>query len=70
MAHKLVGDDYAEERSRERKGDIAAAMERAFAEQAAATEGFNAAGATKTASWLPDGMAFYDVEDALVTSNA
>ena len=70
MARKLVGDDYAEERSRERKGDIAAAMERAFAEQAAATEGFDAAIATKTACWLPEGMAFQGIGDASETFNA
>ena len=70
MARKLVGDDYAEERSRERKGDIAAAMERAFAEQAAATEGFDAAIATKTARWLPEGMAFQGIGDASETFNA
>ena len=52
MARKLVGDDYAEERSRERKGDIAAAMERAFAENAAETEGFDAVVASKTAGFL------------------
>ena len=68
MARKLVGDDYAEERSRERKGDIAAAMERAFAEQAAETEGFDAAIATKTARWLPDGMAFNATDNAVATS--
>ena len=70
MARKLVGDDYAEERSRERKGDIAAAMERAFAEQAAATEGFDAAVASKTARWLPEGMAFQGIGDASETFNA
>ena len=68
MARKLVGDDYAEERSRERKGDIAAAMERAFAEQAAETEGFDAAIATRTARWLPDGMAFNATDNAVATS--
>ena len=68
MARKLVGDDYAEERSRERKGDIAAAMERAFAEQAAETEGFDAAVASKTARWLPDGMAFNATDNAVATS--
>jgi ParB family chromosome partitioning protein len=67
MARKLVGDEYAEERSRERKGDIAAAMERAFAEQAAETEGFDAAIASKTARWLPDGMAFKGVDDLMET---
>ena len=70
MARKLVGDDYAEERSRERKGDIAAAMERAFAEQAAETEGFDAAIASKTARWLPEGMAFQDIGDASETFDA
>jgi ParB family chromosome partitioning protein len=70
MARKLVGDDYAEERSRERKGDIAAAMERAFAEQAAETEGFDAAIASKTARWLPEGMAFQGIGDASETFNA
>ena len=68
MARKLVGDDYAEERSRERKGDIAAAMERAFAEQAAETEGFDAAIATRTARWLPDGMAFNATDNAVAKS--
>ena len=67
MARKLVGDDYAEERSRERKGDIAAAMERAFAENAAETEGFEAVVASKTARWLPDGMAFQGVDDLMET---
>ena len=70
MARKLIGDDYAEERSRERKGDIAAAMERAFAEQAAETEGFDAAIASKTARWLPEGMAFQGIGDASETLNA
>ena len=70
MARKLVGDDYAEERSRERKGDIAAAMERAFAESAAETEGFDAVVASKTARWLPDGMAFKGVDDQIDTSSS
>jgi len=70
MARKLVGDDYAEERSRERKGDIAAAMERAFAESAAETEGFDAVVASKTARWLPDGMAFKVADDLMETSNS
>ncbi|MEP5771492.1 ParB/RepB/Spo0J family partition protein [Nisaea sp.] len=70
MARKLVGDDYAEERSRERKGDIAAAMERAFAESAAETEGFDAVVASKTARWLPDGMVFKGVDDQIDTSSS
>lgn len=57
-SRKLIGDDYAEDRNRERKGDIAAAMERAFAESASETEGFDSATAAKTKRWLPDGMVF------------
>ena len=59
-ARKLIGDEYAEDRNRERKGDIAAAMERAFAETAGETEGFDAATVAKTTRWLPEGMVFAD----------
>jgi ParB family chromosome partitioning protein len=64
-ARKLIGDDYAEDRNRERKGDIAAAMERAFAETAGATEGFDAATVAKTTRWLPDGMLFGGATEAV-----
>lgn len=40
---KMIGDDYAEDRNRERNDDLAAAMERAFAETSGQTEGFDAA---------------------------
>lgn len=63
-ARKLIGDDYAEDRNRERKGDIAAAMERAFAETAGETEGFAASVVTKTTRWLPEGMVFAGSSDA------
>lgn len=63
-ARKLIGDDYAEDRNRERKGDIAAAMERAFAETAGETEGFDAATAAKTSRWLPEGMVFAGATEA------
>jgi ParB family chromosome partitioning protein len=62
-ARKLIGDDYAEDRNRERKGDIAAAMARAFAETAGETEGFDAATVAKTTRWLPDGMQFAGASD-------
>lgn len=62
-ARKLIGDDYAEDRNRERKGDIAAAMERAFAETAGQTEGFDAATVARTTRWLPDGMVFAGATD-------
>ena len=61
MARDLISDDYAEERNRERKGDIAAAMERAFAEDAAQSEGFDIQTAAKTLRWLPDVMGFQSV---------
>ena len=57
-ARKLIGDNYAEDRNRERKGDIAAAMERAFADTSCETEGFDAATVARTTRWLPDGMVF------------
>lgn len=64
-ARKLIGDDYAEDRNLERKGDIAAAMERAFAETAGETEGFDAATVAKTTRWLPDGMVFAGVTEVV-----
>ena len=45
-------------------GDIAAAMERAFAETASETEGFGAATVAKTTRWLPDGMVFAGATEA------
>ena len=72
-ARKLIGDEYAEERARERKGDIAAAMERAFAENATEAEGLDVETATKTSRWLPDGMAFVGVvgeEEVMVEAEA
>lgn len=58
VSKELIGDEFAEDRNRERKGDLATAMERAFAENAGEAEGFDAATAGKTTRWLPDGMAF------------
>ena len=57
-ARKFLGDEYADERNRERKADIAAAMERVFADNAMEAEGLDASVASKTTRWLPDGMAF------------
>ncbi len=58
VSKDLISDEFADDRNRERKGNLAAAMERAFAENAAEAEGFDAATAGKTTRWLPDGMAF------------
>ena len=63
-ARKLIGDDYAEDRNRERKGDIAAAMERAFAETAGESEGFDASTVARTSRWLPEGMLFAGATEA------
>lgn len=62
-ARKLIGADYAEDRNRERKADLAAAMERAFAETAGQTEGFDAATVARTTRWLPEGMVFAGAAD-------
>lgn len=64
MAREFLGDEYADERNRERKADIAAAMERMFAENAMEAEGLDASVASKTTRWLPDGMAFVADSDA------
>lgn len=60
----LINDEFAEDRNRERKVDLAASMERAFAENAAEAEGFDAPTAAKTSRWLPEGMAFEEVNNA------
>lgn len=71
LSTDLIGDEFADERNRERKLDLAASMERAFAENATETEGFDVAIAAKTSRWLPEGMAFEDtqrIEDDLAES--
>lgn len=63
VSKELISDEFAEDRSRERKSDLAAVMERAFAENAAESEGFDAATAGMTTRWLPEGMAFEETNN-------
>lgn len=63
VAREMIGDEFADERNRERKGDLATFMERAFAENALATEGLDAHTAAKTTRWLPKGMAFEEANN-------
>ncbi len=58
VAKDIIGGDFADERSSEKKGEAAAAMELAFAEQAVEAAGLDKATAAKTARWLPKGMEF------------
>jgi ParB family chromosome partitioning protein len=71
LSTDLIGDEFAQERNRERKLDLAVSMERAFAENATETEGFDVAIAARTSRWLPEGMTFEDtqrIEDDLDVS--
>ena len=71
LSTDLIGDEFAQERNQERKLDLAASMERAFAENAAEAEGLDITIASKTSRWLPEGMTFEDtqrIEDDLDVS--
>lgn len=58
IAKEMIGDDFSDERSSEKKGEAAAAMESAFGEMACETAGLSKAIAAKTTRWLPKGMEF------------
>lgn len=58
VAQDVIGTEFADERGHEKKGEAAAAMELAFAENAREAAGLDATTAAKTARWLPTGMAF------------
>lgn len=58
VAQDIIGDDFAAERSSEKKGEAAAAMEQAFAETAPEAAGLEKAATAKTTRWLPKGMEF------------
>ncbi len=62
VAKEIIGTEFADERAHEKKGEAAAAMELAFAENAAEEAGLEAAVAFKTTSWLPKGMGFAGVD--------
>ena len=58
VAKEVIGDEFAEERSAEKKGEAAAAMELAFGETAREAAGLDKTIAANTLCWLPNGMAF------------
>lgn len=58
VAKDVIGDDFAEERSSEKKGEAAAAMETAFSENALETARLDKPVALKSSRWLPKGMEF------------
>ena len=58
VAKDVIGTEFADERGHEKKGEAAAAMELAFAENAREAAGLDATTSAKTARWLPMGMAF------------
>jgi ParB family chromosome partitioning protein len=62
IAGEVIGDDFAEERSAEKKIDAATAMEPAFAENALEAAGLEKAVAIKTSRWLPKGMEFAEAK--------
>lgn len=58
VAKEVIGDEFADERSSEKKGEAAAAMEQAFAETAPEAAGLDQTVTVKTTRWLPKGMEF------------
>lgn len=68
VARALIGDRWANENSGGRKAQIAKAAELAFGENAREEAGLPAEVAEKTAVWLPDGMAFENVDGSVMTN--
>ena len=58
ISKDTISDEFADERSAEKKPEAAAAMEQAFAENAAEAAGLENAVAARTSRWLPKGMEF------------
>lgn len=61
-ASMAIGDEFAKERASEKKGEAAAAMEQAFAENAIEATGFDKAIAARSSRWLPKGMVFEEAD--------
>lgn len=57
VARELIDDRWADDKAKDKKPVIAAAMETAFSEDPSAA-GLTSETATKTSTWMPDGMAF------------
>lgn len=58
VSRDVIGNDFADERTSEKKAEAAAAMELAFSENAAEAAGLSKSVAANTACWLPKGMRF------------
>lgn len=58
VAQDIIGADFAQDRASEKKGEAAAAMELAFAENSIEASGLDRASAIKASRWLPKGMEF------------
>ncbi|WFS69530.1 ParB N-terminal domain-containing protein (plasmid) [Agrobacterium leguminum] len=61
LARDLIGNRWADDKAKDKKPVIAAAMEQAFSEDPRASAGLTPETAAKTSVWLPDGMAFSGV---------
>lgn len=72
IAKDMVGEEFADERAVEKKGEAAAAMELAFGDSAIDAAGLDRPIAQRTVRWLPKGMAFEgaSVDDALIDGDA
>jgi len=62
VARDVIGNDFADERTSEKKAEAAAAMELAFSENAAEAAGLSKSVAANTACWLPKGMRFEEAD--------
>ncbi|MFA1677219.1 ParB/RepB/Spo0J family partition protein [Rhizobium mongolense] len=58
VARDLIGDRWADDKAKDKKPVIAAAMEQAFSEDPRSAAGLTPETAAKTSVWLPAGMAF------------
>jgi ParB family transcriptional regulator, chromosome partitioning protein len=66
MGRELLGDQWSQARSRDTKGELADALERAFADPH--TVACTPTQREKLKHWLPDGMAF-DTGSALLAAD-
>jgi len=58
VSKDVISEEFADERTSEKKPEAAAAMEQAFAENAREAAGLEKAVAARSARWLPKGMEF------------
>lgn len=68
VARELIGDRWADDKANDKKAEIANSMETAFSEEAESRAGLTPDVASRTLTWLPDGMAFSEAEGDQSTS--